>query len=579
MTPLAFYTPVKHPFQTEPSGDREIGRVLMAALSGIGFAPRLASRLLTYRRAFDPGDAARVERIAALTATRLIARYRRGAPEARPRVWVTYQSYYRAPDLIGPTVAAALGIPYVLVDTAVSTGSRRTPFRPWVSAARLAVRRADLVFVMSPRDRPRVAACRGPRFAAERLLDLPPTIDATRFDATAQRRAACRAAMAGRFPGADGPVILAVAAMREMKKLDAYRLLGGALGRLHALAPARPWRLAVVGDGPARPAVAATLGALPAGRVAFLGSLEPDVLPDAYFGADLFAFPGRFHVVYLQAAAAGLPVVACAGPGSDPMVAPDGALLTPPTPDAFAAGVARLLGDPGLRNRWGRPPGASSDRPARSRHSSTARRRPRDPWASRAFRLRRADPPRARRANAGGACSRQRIRRLSPEVPPARARWRLPADLRALAEQERLGWAVSRSGGPSRRANPQAVAPLVEPRLAEQDWGDWTGRARTAVARETSAAGWDAAPPGGESPAQVLVRVRTWLDELAPAAGPDTWAAVTHMGVIRTILAAALRWNLEGSPPVRLLPDRLHRVRRRGDGLLQLVGLNEPLDP
>ena len=353
MTPLAFYTPVKHPFQTEPSGDREIGRVLMAALSGLGFAPRLASRLLTYRRAFDPGDAARVERIAALTATRLIARYRRGAPEARPRVWVTYQSYYRAPDLIGPTVAAALDIPYVLVDTAVSTGSRRTPFRPWVSAARLAVRRADLVFVMSPRDRPRVAACRGPRFAAERLLDLPPTIDATRFDATAQRRAACRAAMAGRFPGADGPVILAVAAMREMKKLDAYRLLGGALGRLHALAPARPWRLAVVGDGPARPAVAATLGALPAGRVAFLGSLEPDVLPDAYFGADLFAFPGRFHVVYLQAAAAGLPVVACAGPGADPMVAPDGALLTPATPDAFAAGVARLLDDPGLRNTMG----------------------------------------------------------------------------------------------------------------------------------------------------------------------------------------------------------------------------------
>ena len=353
MTPLAFYTPVKHPYETEPSGDRELGRLLMAALRGLGFAPRLASRLLTYRRAFDPADAARVERIAALTATRLIARHRRTSPDQRPQAWVTYQSYYRAPDLVGPAVATALAIPYVLVDTYLSAKSRRTPFRPWVSAARLAVRRADLIFLMSPRDRPRVAACRGPRFAAERILDLPPAVDTARFAASAARRAACRAALAERFAGTQGPVILAVAAMREVKKLDAYRLLGSALERLHASAPGRPWRLAVVGDGPARPAVAAALGSLPSGRVAYLGSLEPEILSAAFLGADLFAFPGRFHVVYLQAAAAGLPVVACAGAEPDPMVAPDGALLTAPTPDAFATGVARLLDDPVLRDTMG----------------------------------------------------------------------------------------------------------------------------------------------------------------------------------------------------------------------------------
>jgi glycosyltransferase involved in cell wall biosynthesis len=353
VTPLAFYTPVKHPYETEPSGDRELGRLLMTALGGLGFAPRLASRLLTYRRAFDPADAARVERIAAFTAARLIVRYRDARPAERPRAWVTYQSYYRAPDLVGPTVATALDIPYVLVDTYLSAKSRRTPFRPWVSAARLAVRRADLVFLMSPRDRPRVADCRGARFAAERILDLPPAVDAARFDAGPERRAACRAAMAARFAGADGPVILAVAAMREVKKLDAYRLLGDALERLHRSAPERPWRLAVVGDGPARPAVTAALGSLPPGRVALLGSLEPELLPAAYLGADLFAFPGRFHVVYLQAAAAGLPVVACAGSEPDPMVAPGGALLTAPTPDAFAAGVARLLDDPALRGTMG----------------------------------------------------------------------------------------------------------------------------------------------------------------------------------------------------------------------------------
>jgi glycosyltransferase involved in cell wall biosynthesis len=353
VTPLAFYTPLKHPFEAEPSGDREIGRLLLGALRALGLAPHLASRLLTYRRAFDAADAARVERIAALTAARLVARYRRMRPAARPRAWMTYQSYYRAPDLVGPAVATALGIPYVLVDTYLSAKSRRTPFRPWVSAARVAVRRADLIFLMSPRDRPGITAFRGPRFAHARVLDLPPAVDASRFDASAEHRAACRAAMAGRFGDPDGPVILAVAAMREVKKLEPYRILADALARLHAVRPVRPWRLAVVGDGPARPAVAEALSVLPSSRVAFLGTLEPERLPTVYLGADLFAFPGRFHVVYLQAAAAGLPVVACAGPDPDPMVAPDGALLTASTPDAFATGVARLLDDPTLRHTMG----------------------------------------------------------------------------------------------------------------------------------------------------------------------------------------------------------------------------------
>ena len=104
-----------------------------------------------------------------------------------------------------------------------------------------------------------------------------------------------------------------------------------------------------------------------------------------------------------------------------------------------------------------------------------------------------------------------------------------------------------------------AVAPIVEPRLAEQDWGEWTGRTRAAVSGDATGAGWEATPPGGESPARVLARVRAWLDELAPGDGPDTWAAVTHMGVIRVVIAAALRWDLVAPPPLRLLPERLHR--------------------
>ena len=182
--------------------------------------------------------------------------------------------------------------------------------------------------------------------------------------------------------------------------------------------------------------------------------------------------------------------------------------------------------------------------------------------------------------NAEGRVLGQADPPLSAEGTARAAHWRLPPDLRALAAAGQLGWATSPLGRAIETARALgAVAPVLEPRLAEQDWGEWTGHSRTAVAARATGARWAAAPPGGESPARVLERVRGWLDELAPGSGPATWAVVTHMGVIRTIVAAALRWDLEEPPPVRLLPERLHRVRRRGDGLLQLVGLNEPLAP
>ena len=111
------------------------------------------------------------------------------------------------------------------------------------------------------------------------------------------------------------------------------------------------------------------------------------------------------------------------------------------------------------------------------------------------------------------------------------------------------------------------------------DYGGWQGLGYDEVDALTRETGWDAPAPSGESPADVLARARAWLDELASKPGPETWLAVTHGGVIRVLLAAAIRWDLRPPAPWRLLPDRLHRIRRRADGRLQLVTLNEPLVP
>jgi probable phosphoglycerate mutase len=169
---------------------------------------------------------------------------------------------------------------------------------------------------------------------------------------------------------------------------------------------------------------------------------------------------------------------------------------------------------------------------------------------------------------------------LSPEGEARAARWCLPADLARLHAAGGLGWAVS----PLRRAVQTArllgvTAPVIEPRLIEMDYGAWKGLALEEVDALTRETSWEDRIPGGESAADVLARVRAWLDELATGPGPETWVAVTHGGVIRALLAAAIRWDLRPPVPWRRLPERLHRIRRRADGRLQLVTLNEPLVP
>ncbi len=69
-------------------------------------------------------------------------------------------------------------------------------------------------------------------------------------------------------------------------------------------------RLALVGDGPARPRLEQAFAGLP---VYFMGYLRGDRLASAYASADIFVFPSRletFGLVVVEAMAAGLPVVA-----------------------------------------------------------------------------------------------------------------------------------------------------------------------------------------------------------------------------------------------------------------------------
>ncbi len=99
-----------------------------------------------------------------------------------------------------------------------------------------------------------------------------------------------------------------------------------------------------------------------------------------------------------------------------------------------------------------------------------------------------------------------------------------------------------------------------EPRLVEMSWGAWEGetlaelRSRLGEAmRANEARGWDFRPEGGESPREVLARVREWLKEVTVPT-----LAVTHRGVIRAVLADATGWDMTGRAPAKLDWSALH---------------------
>jgi phosphatidylinositol alpha-1,6-mannosyltransferase len=126
--------------------------------------------------------------------------------------------------------------------------------------------------------------------------------------------------------------------------------------------------LIVVGDGNDRQRLEAMADVLGIeSRVRFLGRVSDGALRRAYASAQIFALPGRhsagvvaegegFGLVFIEAGAAGLPVVAGRGAGTDDAVAHgvSGLLVDARELHDVARAIVLLLGDPTLARRLGR---------------------------------------------------------------------------------------------------------------------------------------------------------------------------------------------------------------------------------
>ncbi|MBY3566875.1 glycosyltransferase family 4 protein [Rhizobium laguerreae] len=319
---VAFYAPMKSPNHPVPSGDRLMARLLIRALELGGHEVDIASEFRTY--AATPEAAAALEPATGAELQRLRLAWQ-SAP--RPELWFCYHPYYKSPDPFGPVISAEFAIPYVTAEASYAAKRDRTG---WATAQKLvgeAIMQAAVNISFTERDQAGLAAA----FPQARLAGLKPFIDTALFE------------KASPVPGPRR--LMTVAMMRAGDKMDSYAMLAKAV----RLIEDRPWTLAVIGDGPMRQEVQALFAGLP-GRIEWLGERNAVEIAALLGRGDLYVWPGcgeAYGLAYLEAQAAGLPVVAQETAGVPAVVEAGVTGLLTPDGDvpAYAEAVAALLDD------------------------------------------------------------------------------------------------------------------------------------------------------------------------------------------------------------------------------------------
>ncbi len=330
MTRAAFYAPMKPPDDPKPSGDRTMARAIAAALSAEGVHVNLVSRFRSRDKAGNADFQSKKYAAALDEITRLTSQ---GKAE-NWHVWVTYHNYYKAPDLLGPAVSQALNIPYIIVEASRARKRLAGPWARYAKAAEAASDAADALLYMTRRD---AAALEAYRKGGQRLVHFPPFLTCEKLPEETIR---------------DG-TILAVGMMRPGDKRQSYQLIADTLSHLGR----QDIRLLVAGDGPARSEIETLMAPLDT-RVRFLGALTEDAMNDIYRRSSIFFWPGvneAFGMVYLEAQAAGMTVLAQDRPGVRDILSPGVAYPSPQEgTKAMAARLDLLLANPKLTRHLGR---------------------------------------------------------------------------------------------------------------------------------------------------------------------------------------------------------------------------------
>lgn len=336
---VAFFAPHKPIDHHLPSGDLIIGKTLHNFLQSQGHELLIASRFRLRHITNTP-----------LKWPALSLEYKhtlKRVKEFQPDLWLTYHSYYKSPDLLGPYISEKLGIPYVIYQGVFATKHRRN-YKTWAGymANKHALLYADHVFANKDIDFQNLSRIIMP----EKLSRTYPGIDPDKFTHYPQGAEEIREKY-----GLNGKkIILSAAMLREDVKAESISDLIHAFAKLTAKEPDA--RLLIAGDGEARTRLEKLAKEKTGDKITFLGKVERDKLYKYYSAADIFAYPGineALGMVYLEAQSCGLPVVAYStrGPkeavahGKTGFLSPEGNIAE------MSASLSKLLKDGELRMR------------------------------------------------------------------------------------------------------------------------------------------------------------------------------------------------------------------------------------
>ena len=253
-------------------------------------------------------------------------------------------------DMDGWALAGSISRPFVAYPHGIiaeearfERGWTRLAFRMQAAAEGRSVRKADLVLALS-------------HHSARRLVELyqadrarigvaQPGVDLWRWSDALQRATT---------EGRGGPTVLCVSRMYRRKNIAA---LLRAASLLRTEVP--NLQLRIVGDGPERArlhrlATSLRLG----GLVSFTGQIGFDRLAAEYAGCDVFCLPTLqegFGIAFVEAMAAGKPIVACRASATPELVKhqQNGLLIEPGDDRALADALTWVIQNPGEAKRMG----------------------------------------------------------------------------------------------------------------------------------------------------------------------------------------------------------------------------------
>ena len=339
---IAFYAPFKPLDHPTPSGDQMIGRGIYASLRSQGHQVFIVSKLRCRWIYWNPSHILQ----ALLEIKKITLRLRREPADC----WLTYHCYYKAPDIVGPTVARKLGLPYIIYQGSYATKFRRQFHTvPGFILNKKALLQADLH--ISDRHHNQINLQR--ILPPHRLTYVKPGIEPARFcfDKGSRQK------MHKQWQTNRLPVILTAAMFRADVKSKGIAWVIECCGQLRK--QGFLFQLVIAGDGPQKKHLHQLARQHLKDGVVFTGAVKPDQMYKIYSGGDIFVFPGfreSLGMVFLEAQSCGLPIVACDN-GGIPEVVIHGksGLLSPVTDqEAFTANIKTLLKDKQLRHQMGK---------------------------------------------------------------------------------------------------------------------------------------------------------------------------------------------------------------------------------